>query len=149
MSVAGLGVVVVDASLALKWVLQEQHTTEAISLLRTWAAGQTHPIAPSWFACEVANVLYQRVRRGQLSIPDAQTALGTVLGGMTVRDHEPAVALRALEMADMLGQPATYDSQYLALAERESCELWTADQRFWAAASTRFPYVHWVGQVVI
>lgn len=36
-----------------------------------------------------------------------------------------------MEIAALLGRPATHDSQYTA--EREGCELWTADERFWNA----------------
>jgi predicted nucleic acid-binding protein len=45
-----------------------------------------------------------------------------------------ADAERAIEIAALTGQRASYDSHYLALAERLGCELWTADDRFRDAA---------------
>jgi predicted nucleic acid-binding protein len=51
-----------------------------------------------------------------------------------------------MEIADQLGQPAVYNSQYVALAEHLICELWTADERFGRAAQTVFPFVHWLGE---
>ncbi len=57
------GAVVVDASVACKWVLNEPETPQARALLAHWVAARLQPIAPSWFACEVANVLYRRACR--------------------------------------------------------------------------------------
>ena len=138
---------VVDASLSIKWVLSEQpFLSETVSLLNDWAQQQALVIVPSWFACEVANVLYQRVRAGTLTVDEAQANVLDIMAGATVLDFEPATALRALEIAHMLGEKASYDSQYLALAEHEGCELWTADEHFWNAARTDFPQVRWIGE---
>ena len=52
---------------------------------------------------------------------------------------------RAFHLADELGQSTIYDTLYLAVAEREHCDLWTADARFAAAASARFPFVRPLG----
>ena len=41
-------------------------------------------------------------------------------------------------------QPLT-DAHYLALAESVNCELWTADERFYRAASPTVDNVRWVG----
>ena len=44
-------------------------------------------------------------------------------------------------MADELGQSTIYDTLYLAVAQRNQYELWTADERFAAAASGRYTFV--------
>jgi predicted nucleic acid-binding protein len=142
-------VVVVDTSLAVKWVLQEQDTPAARGLLISWAANGIQPIAPSWFSCEAANVLFQRLRADSISLGDAQSALATLVQHVEIRDYDPAVSLRAIEIASQIGQRQSHDSHYVALAEHEGCELWTADQRFWSIASPRFPRVNWVGNVRI
>ena len=43
---------------------------------------------------------------------------------------------------------ATYDAHYLALAESFDCELGTADERFYRAASPRVDNVRWLGEFV-
>lgn len=139
--------VVVDPSLAAKWVLVEEHSREARLLLGDWARQGTAPIVPSWFACEVANVLYRRVRRDVISLPDAHRGLHDILATVTIDDVDSAVAFRALELADRFRQPASYDAQYLALAERLGYELWTADERFWNSTRRAFPRVRWIGEV--
>ncbi len=57
-------VVVVDASLALKWVLAEPDSGTAIMLLDHWTSEGTDVIAPALFAYEVTNTLYRQVVTG-------------------------------------------------------------------------------------
>ncbi|MFN4218617.1 MAG: type II toxin-antitoxin system VapC family toxin [Candidatus Bipolaricaulia bacterium] len=38
-----------------------------------------------------------------------------------------------------------YDSAYLALAEQESCDLWTGDLSFYRAVSKKLRWVRWIG----
>jgi predicted nucleic acid-binding protein len=139
--------VVVDASLAVQWVIQEEHTREARALLRDWDAAQTRRSVPGWFACEVGNVFYKRVIRGRMTVTQAKAGVDVVLGQVTMLDVEPAMPKRALEFADTLGRPTTYDAHYLALAEHLGCELWTADERLWNASRATLPWVRWVGEV--
>ena len=53
-----------------------------------------------------------------------------------------SIAQRALELAYRFGLPATYDANFLALAEREECELWTADMRLWNSVKGKLLWVH-------
>jgi predicted nucleic acid-binding protein len=138
---APAGVVVVDASVACKWVLAETGAVDAQSLLARWIAARLQPIAPSWFACEVANVLYRRARMGEIPLNGAKTLLNTILSIVALRDTPGSDAVRAIEMADRAGQQTPYDMCYLALAEREQCEYWTDDTRFVKAAVPYFPHV--------
>ena len=52
-------VVVVDASLALKWVLSEADSSTAITLLQRWNTDNTEVIAPALFTYEATNILYR------------------------------------------------------------------------------------------
>ena len=143
---APAGVVVVDASVACKWVLNEEGTADAQSLLARWVAERLQPIAPSWFACEVANIVYRRARAGAITLDGAKTLLSTVLSIVVLRDAPGSDAARAIEMADTAQQQTPYDTCYLALAERERCEYWTDDARFAKAATPYFPQVKHLSQ---
>ena len=55
---------------------------------------------------------------------------------------------RALELASRLNQGAICDAHYLALAETLDCELWTADDKFFRAASPVAENVRWIGEFV-
>lgn len=141
-----MSTVVVDVSLAFKWVIQEHDSPIATAQLRSWQRQRSRILAPSWFACELANALHQQSRGAGLATQQAVLYLQAVLRWVTTLDHEPAIASRGLEIADLLNQRASYDSQYVALAEHLGCALWTADARFGRAAQPTFPFVHWLGE---
>ena len=65
--------------------------------------------------------------------------------GIEIHEEAGLHAL-AIELSLQLGQPATYDAHYLALALIIGCSLWTGDQRFFKSARKSFPQVHWVGK---
>lgn len=137
--------VVVDANLALKWVIPEAHSDSALAVRFRWQRTGEEPVAPPIFRSEVTNALYQMVRRGRLLIEDAAAALDAVMPAVAI--VEPAGLYQAaLTIADELGIEATCDALYVALGESESCELWTADQRLVRAARARFPSVRWIGE---
>ena len=138
------GDIIVDARLAIKWVVKEVHSAEAVALLRSWEQRQVSRVVPSWFACEVANGLSKRVLRSGLLLGRAQTSLAGLLNEVVVRDFEPALSTRALELALRFKRPASYDAHYLALAEDLGCELWTADERLWNATHTAHDTLAWI-----
>ena len=139
-------VVVVDASFATMWAIPEPHSPRALELAEAWAGNTTGLLAPCLLVAEVTNALYKRVVRRELTLVEAQRALDIVLGFSIEIREEPGLAHRAMEWASRLRQPATYDMQYLALAEFHGCECWTGDQRFFRSARAAAPWVHWVGE---
>jgi predicted nucleic acid-binding protein len=139
--------VVVDASFALKWVLQEPYTAEAAHLQVAWAQADIECIAPAWFAAEIANVMYRQVRAGLLDMPHAEQSVAGLLSTVQIEDSDVSLIPRAMEIAATTGRSAVYDALYAALAERTGCDLWTADERFYDAARPHFSFVHWVGEV--
>lgn len=138
--------VVVDASLAIKWVIDEPYTSEALALLSEWGTRQVSIIAPSLLTFEAVNAIYKRVSRNQLSLGEARRALADLLLITPVLDHEPDIHIRALELAHQFNQRASYDAHYLALAGREGCPYWTADERLWNTVRDRLAWVHWIGE---
>ena len=137
--------VVVDASVALKWVIQEENTEDALALWDQWQDGQEQVLAPPIFRSEVTNVLHRQVRRGHLHRLDALAALDSLLSA--VATSEPVnLYSRALTLAGELGIGAAYDALYLALAELQGCDLWTADQRLVRSVQPNFTQVRWVGE---
>ena len=102
-------------------------------------------MGPYLLPVEVANVLHRRVVRGDLSLEVAVSLIETLLAsGVELRETQQ-IHVRGLELADELGQGAVYDSHYLALAESLGCDLWTADERFYRAATRESFAVNWIG----
>ena len=141
------GFVVVDASLAVKWLVREEHTDKALAILRAWHDGEVTPAAPHLLPFEVANALHRKALSGQLSLRDTARMISQLLSSRLELHRTVELHARALELASELQQGAVYDAHYLALAEAFGCELWTADQRFHRAAEA-VGNVHWIGDWV-
>jgi len=120
---------VVDASVATKWVLPEPGSADAVAL-RTQDADL---IAPSLVVAEIGNAIWKSVRRGDTSKAEAPRALRAAVGHYARLIADETVATRAIELAIELNHPV-YDCFYLALAERERAPLVSADKRLLAAA---------------
>jgi predicted nucleic acid-binding protein len=140
-------VVVVDASIALKWVLRESDSKTAFALLTEWNDREAMLLVPVLLAYEIANGLYRKARNGEITLNRAKEALAEVLLAGLQFDFSSDLALstRAIELADQYKLPAAYDAHYLALAEREGCELWTADLKMWNAIRGKIDWVRWIG----
>jgi predicted nucleic acid-binding protein len=137
--------VVVVASVALKWFLQEEDTPQALALWDRWQRTSEAVMAPPIFRSEVTNVLHRGVRRQLISYADAADVLGTLISMVVIREPSDLYD-RALALARSLEQGAAYDALYLALAEAQGCDMWTADRRFVRAAQDRFGSVRWIGE---
>ena len=139
--------VVVDASIVVEWVVEEDTSEEARALLERWLEEGVQPVAPSWLTCEIASILYKKVLRGELSLADAREAYDDVLPFIQILAEDPRDGKRSLSIAQEVNQQQAYDAQYLALAERLGSEYWTDDRRFVIAASGAFPQVKHLGPV--
>ena len=129
------GYVVVDASLAFKWLVEEDDSDKADAILDDWSRRGIMLAEPNLMAFEVVNALHARVRRGELSVMQAAGLLESRISSVVELFNPPILHRRALELASDLGLGAAYDAHYLALAEHLDCEMWTADERFYRVAS--------------
>ena len=68
-----------DSSVAAKWLFAEAHAAQASALLRD-ALGAAEPlVAPPLLPSEVANVIRQRLRQGQVRLDEARALLAQFL----------------------------------------------------------------------
>ena len=126
--------VVVDASVAVRWLLDVSGSAQAYSLLRE----EDRIVAPDLVVAEIANGLWKAVRFASLAPATAAEAMALAPTGFHELVPAPALADRALAIALELSHPA-YDCFYLALAETRAIQLVTADERLLRrCASTRF-----------
>ena len=140
------GSVVVDASLAVKWLVEEDDSDKAHAALQSWVAQDITRIAPHLMPFEVANALHRRVLRGELNVGDSTRMIARLFESQLELHQPPGLHVRALQLASQLKQNAAYDAHYLALAESFGCDLWTADERFYRAASPSIANVRWLGE---
>ena len=121
--------IVVDASVAVKWVLPEPGS-EAAAAIRT---ADDDLIAPSLAYAEIGSAIWRAVIRGDVPAADARRDLKVDVSHYRCIIPLDELSDRALELATRLRHPI-YDCFYLTLAERERCPLITADGRLIAAA---------------
>lgn len=135
---------VVDASVAVKWLMPEPHEASAARLLH---AGHGL-LVPDLVFVEVANALWKRVMRGETVVATAIGAMQT-FGALPLQVHpsQPLLPL-AVELAARFAR-TVYDSLYLAVAMIRHCELVTADRRLYEAlaASALRSHLVWVADV--
>jgi len=116
---------VVDASVATKWLVAETLTDEALAIL----GSDNELVAPDLFPIEIGNVLWKKVRAAELTAEQAVERFEG-LGKMGLRIVATgSIQSQAIQLAIETGR-TVYDSLYLALAIAEECGLVTADERF-------------------
>ena len=118
---------IVDASVAAKWFIEEAGRAQAIQLLDV-ADRQ----APDLLLVEVANVVWKKTLQGQVSATQAQFICASIAHCFDVLHSSDSLIERAIFIAVDLHHPV-YDCLYLACAERAGARLATADRRLIAA----------------
>ncbi len=116
---------VVDASVAVKWLVAEEDTDIADRL----AASAQELHAPRLMVSEAANVLWRKTRMGEIERAEAGAGMA-LLTDMPVRwNDDETIGADAVRLALALDHPV-YDCVYLALAHRIGAMVITADRRF-------------------
>jgi predicted nucleic acid-binding protein len=134
---------VVDASVATKWYLPESDTAAAERLLRD----EHELIVPDLLFAEVGNALWKRWHKGEITPSDVRAAV-SALEAAPLRIEPSRLLIKAGSVISIKLRWPIYDCLYLALAERESCELVTADRKFYGAAAkiSGLARLSWLGE---
>ena len=120
--------IVIDASVAAKWFLDEPHSTEALDILKKVLDDELSLLAPDHIYAEIGNTLWKRTNAGTIVVSDAQDFISDFL----------RIKITLVSTADLLSDAyhlaikykrSVYDSLYLALSQREQCQFVTADEK--------------------
>ena len=134
---------VVDASVAVKWVIVEAFSAQADALLTDALRAHRQIVGPPTLLAEVTNAIYQRQRRRAHGITptEAERAVAQFLrlgiALLTPADLYP----QAFAFARTHQLTNVYDSLYVVLAQTLGTELWTDDQALLRALGTAAPWV--------
>lgn len=115
--------IVVDASVATKWVVEETHSDKAILLL---AYEARH--APAHWLAEAVNVLWSKAFRHDLTAADAEERMTVLMRAPVTSTPIAGLMTRAFAIS-VVREVTIYDSLYVALAERLDVPMVTADER--------------------
>ncbi len=118
-----MNTLVIDASIAIKWVVEEDGTDLALALRQ-----KARLMAPDLIVAECANILWKKVQRKELSNDEALIAARLLPSAEIELVPSRALMESATRLAIKLDHPA-YDCLYLALAVENGCRFVTADER--------------------
>jgi predicted nucleic acid-binding protein len=114
---------VIDSSIAVKWLVPEPDTSAALSL-----RGRHRFIAPELLVLECANVFWKKVRRRELTADEALVSAQAVgwsdIEFVSVQSQAEVITKLALDI-----DHPVYDCAYIALALDRRCQFATADRR--------------------
>ncbi len=119
-----MNALVIDASIAVKWVVEEDGTAEALVLRQ-----KAKLIGPDLLVAECANIFWKKVQRGELLKAEALLAARLLRGAEIELLPTRSFFEVATRMSIEIDHPA-YDCLYLALAVEKKCQFATADERF-------------------
>ena len=138
--------VVIDASVAAKWLVPEDLSAESLRFL----GPEFRRHVPDWLFAEVGQIVWKKVHQRREIEAEAGRSILSALRSAPLEIHPTTPLLEpAFEIALAAGR-SLYDSSYLALATSLDCRLVTADRRLFNAlqggplAST----VTWVGDPI-
>ena len=118
-------VLVIDTSVAVKCYVPEPGATAAAELL-----GKSYLLlAPDLVGPELGNVLWKKVRRGEITATEAQEVARTFVQAPPVRLIPSAAYLPAALDIAVRHERTVYDALYVALAVDRGGRYVTADER--------------------
>jgi len=135
---------IVDASVAAKWFVEEENSTAALSVLSE--GNRLH--APDFFLLEVDSIFWKWIRRGVITLTEAES-LRKTLHRYPVTLHPLAPLIEpAFAIANRTGS-TVYDSIYVALAVLLEGKMVTADRKLCDSLgnSPFAEHIAWVGDI--
>jgi len=141
------GVVVLDASVAVKAILPNPMQGYCRALVQTFS--EVQPVAPALWACETTSALAKAVHFGQLTLEEGHKALEQLnLLGVRLFVPDTDQNRGTFDWTLRLNRATAYDSYYLILAQSLACDFWTADNRlFNALKDARLGWLHWIEEL--
>ncbi len=136
--------VVLDASVVVKVVVEEEFTERARALIEDSRRERRLLFGPPHLASEVTNAIHQKLYHRSITEAEADQALNQFLALPIHLFATPELYTRASVFARANGLNSTYDSLYAILAEMLGTNLWTDDRRLLRDVETVAPWVRWI-----
>jgi predicted nucleic acid-binding protein len=128
-----MSALVVDASVTLTWLFEDQKTRYTLAVLEAIASGIA--VVPGIWALEVANVVALSERKGIISAGQRAQFLALIESlPAQVEHYHPRDVWREVLATALKHRLTTYDAAYLELARRLGIPLASLDTDLVAAA---------------
>ena len=131
---------VLDSSVSFKWVVREADSDKALALRDEVRRGVHQLLAPDVYPVEVGHALTRAERQKRISPPAGWAAWLTVMADLPQLFPSYPLTPRAFSISSQ-ARIGLYDCLYVALAEQESCEFITADDRLVKNLQAQFPWI--------
>ena len=117
-----------DSCSGFKWLVVEQDTDKARKLRDEYRQGVHELIAPDVFPVEVCHALTRAERQGRITPAEGVQLMADMLNTLPALFPSLPLLPRAYQISSG-ARIGVYDCLYVALAEREGCDLVTTDAR--------------------
>jgi predicted nucleic acid-binding protein len=139
-------VLCLDTSVVVSYLVPDENEPQADALILEAVLGIARLVAPTFAWAEVGSVLRKKIRMGLLTPQEAKGCYED-FGNLPIDYiNGESVRARSWELAEQYQLPTLYDAAFLACAESESAQFWTADKVLLAKLSPRPSYVHQLGK---
>jgi predicted nucleic acid-binding protein len=140
-------ILVLDASVAVKFFFDEPYSRAAHGVLELLRASARRAVAPELIYAEFGNAVWKRVMRGAMGSDDGLAVITAFrdlpLGVVPNRELLVAAYALAVEHGRSL-----YDALYLALSVESGAPFVTADEALYRAVERHIPGTRWLGEWV-
>ena len=120
--------------------MPEPFSAKANDLRDAYRTALHQLLAPDVLAAEIAHALAKAERQGRIAPPQGSVLWTDIMTTQPVFAPSMPLIPRAFAIASG-ARIGIYDCLYVALSEREQCEVVTADVRLMNALQKQFPFI--------
>ncbi len=131
---------VLDSNVGLKWGLPEPDSPKAKQLRDDVQQGVHELLSPNVFEVEIAHALTRAERQRKIAVGQAGILWADIMSTPPRQEQAGPHIPRAIAISSAM-RVGVYDCLYVALAEREACELLTDDDKLVKNLQPRFPFI--------
>jgi len=138
--------IVIDANVAIRAILPIEGKSEALDRLVSWHRSHSKIFAPELLIAETVSVIRRGIFDRWITEEEGQVAVEDLYRlGVEIVPSDAGICQAALAWAGRLGQSKAYDGFYLAVAERQGAELWSADEKLAnRAKQLNLSWIRWI-----
>ncbi|MFZ2095143.1 MAG: type II toxin-antitoxin system VapC family toxin [Anaerolineales bacterium] len=138
--------IVIDANIAVKAILPIESKSDVLERMVSWHRSRSKIFAPELLFAETVSVIRRGIFDRWITEEEGQAAIVDLYRlGVEIVPSDVGISQAALAWAGRLGQSKAYDGFYLAVAERQGAELWTADEKLVnRAKQLNITWIRWI-----